>query len=377
MASIEVEAKKDGTRRYVVRYRTPEGGSRKRRFDRKVDASRFLTEVEHSKNVDSYIDAAAGRTTFGQFAAEWLDAQTFDESTREAVSTRLRRHILPTFGPLRLRSIRPSTVQTWLRALQQECAPRYVRVMLANVSAIFAAAVEDGYLVRNPCSARSVRPPALEQRRVTPWTADQVQRVIEEHPARYRAIPVVASGAGLRQGEAFGLRVSDVDFLRREIHIRQQVKIVNARVVLAPPKGRKTRTVPLADTVANELAEHIRRHPPGPDGLLFTTREAKPIARTYYNPAIWKPALVRAGIEPHRHNGMHQLRHWYASVVLDGGQSIRTLADYLGHADPGFTLRTYTHLMPESAERSRRAIDEMLSGTPRVHSVSSIAGDRT
>jgi len=56
-------------------------------------------------------------------------------------------------------------------------------------------------------------------------------------------------------------------------------------------------------------------------------------------------------------NGTHALRHFYASALLDGGESIRAVSEYLGHADPGFTLRVYTHLMPSSAERTRRAID--------------------
>jgi site-specific recombinase XerD len=54
---------------------------------------------------------------------------------------------------------------------------------------------------------------------------------------------------------------------------------------------------------------------------------------------------------------MHALRHHYASVLLDAGVSIRALADYLGHHDPGFTLRTYAHMMPASDDRARAAID--------------------
>ncbi|GGO18529.1 hypothetical protein GCM10011576_33620 [Micromonospora parathelypteridis] len=54
---------------------------------------------------------------------------------------------------------------------------------------------------------------------------------------------------------------------------------------------------------------------------------------------------------------MHVLRHTYASVLLDAGESIKALSTYLGHADPGFTLRTYTHLLPTSEDRTRRAID--------------------
>ena len=90
---------------------------------------------------------------------------------------------------------------------------------------------------------------------------------------------------------------------------------------------------------------------------MFHSREKKPINRNYYNRGVWKPALVRAGIEPTRDNGMHALRHFYASVLLDAGESIRALAEYLGHTDPGFTLRAYTQMLPTSADRARRAID--------------------
>jgi len=145
--------------------------------------------------------------------------------------------------------------------------------------------------------------------------------------------------------------------------------MVGGQLVLAPPKGRKVREVPLAETVAIALAERLRLFPPGADELVFTSREHKPLNRTHYNPYVWKPALRKAGVEPTRANGMHALRHFYASVLLDAGESIRALADYLGHTDPGFTLRVYTHLIPASEARSRKAIDDVLGGS-RVRTVS-------
>ena len=60
---------------------------------------------------------------------------------------------------------------------------------------------------------------------------------------------------------------------------------------------------------------------------------------------------------------MHALRHFYASALLEDGVSIRAVADYLGHNDPGFTLRTYAHLMPSSEHRARAAVDRALGGT--------------
>ncbi|MEV5741980.1 tyrosine-type recombinase/integrase [Microbispora rosea] len=61
-----------------------------------------------------------------------------------------------------------------------------------------------------------------------------------------------------------------------------------------------------------------------------------------------------------RREGLHQLRHYYASVMLAGGVSVKELAEYLGHADPGFTLRVYAHMMPGSHDRARKAIDDRL-----------------
>jgi integrase len=67
------------------------------------------------------------------------------------------------------------------------------------------------------------------------------------------------------------------------------------------------------------------------------------VGRNYFSANVWKPAL-KAGARVARENGTHALRHLYASSLLDGGESIRTVSEYLGHADPGFTLRVYTHL---------------------------------
>ncbi len=86
-----------------------------------------------------------------------------------------------------------------------------------------------------------------------------------------------------------------------------------------------------------------------PDGELRTvtvylsTANGSPISRLSFNANVWKPAIRAAGIEDTRQNGMHVLRHTYASVLLDAGENIKALSLDLGHADPGFTLRVYTH----------------------------------
>ncbi|WP_369075898.1 tyrosine-type recombinase/integrase [Nocardioides renjunii] len=65
--------------------------------------------------------------------------------------------------------------------------------------------------------------------------------------------------------------------------------------------------------------------------LLLTTRERSALNRNYFNSNLWRPAQKATGVEPSRDNGTHALRHWYASVLLDAGESIRAVSEYLGH----------------------------------------------
>ena len=358
--------------RWRARYRDLDGREHSRHFARKVDAQRWLDSVTADIVTGRYVDPRAGRTTVEEFGRRWLDAQVFDVSTRANVTSRLNVHVFPHLGHLELREVKPSTVQAWVRGrVLAGSAPSHVRVVLTNLSSIFAAAVADGLIVTNPCASPVVKAPRAERRKVVPWTVEQVQTITAAHPERFAAIVTVAAGCGHRQGEVLGIAVEDVDFLRRTVHVRQQVKLVKGHPVLAAPKGGRERSVPLPDAVSVALAEHVRRHPPvtvtlpwgdlgGPErtvDLLFTTPAGEPVNRNRLNTEVWKPALLDAGIEPSRHTGQHQLRHHYASVLLDGGVSIRAVSQYLGHADPGFTLRVYAHLMPDTEDRARAAVD--------------------
>ncbi|MBE7189877.1 site-specific integrase [Jatrophihabitans endophyticus] len=370
MASIEKRIR-NGQTRWYARYRDAADRQRTKTFDRKIDAERFVTGVSADLLRGSYIDPDAGRVCFQPYAEQWLANQSFERTTYEAVRTRLRTHAFPVLGVLELRAVKPSTIQSWLRGLSR-LSPTYQRTIYVNVASVFAAAVDDELIAKNPCRARSVRTPRVQPRRVIPWTAEQVHDVRSALPDRYRAVVTIGAGLGLRQGEIFGLSPDDVDFLRGTVQVRRQVKLLsNGSLIYALPKGRKTRDVPLAETVRDDLASFLAAHPANTislpweieDGaeqgvpLIITTRERSAATRTYFNSFVWKRALLAAGVEATRENGCHALRHFYASVLLDAGESIKAVSEYLGHSDAGFTLRTYTHLMPSSSERSRRAIN--------------------
>jgi len=372
MASVSTgRPAEDGTPRYVVNYRDPEGRQRRKTYRRKIEAVAFRNTVEADKLRGTYLDVDAGRIAFRVYAGQWLASRTFSPLTYEATELRLRLHVFPVIGHLELRHIKPSTIQKLLRSM--DVAETYRRVIFSNVSAVFSAAVDDDLIAKNPCKASSVTRPATSRRKVAPWPTEWVSSMHDALPPKYRIAVTLGSGLGLRQGEVFGLGVEDIDFRRGIVEVRRQVRVFGGnRLVFGLPKGNKTRTVPLPDSVANELSGHVAAHarvpvtlPWGnPDGevrttaqLILTTRERSALNRNYFNTRIWRPGQAKAGINQTRENGMHALRHWYASVLLDAGESIRAVSEYLGHSDPGFTLRTYTHLMPTSAGRTRAAVD--------------------
>jgi integrase len=360
-------------RRWRVRWVDPDGAERSRSFDRKTDATAFETGIKADLQRGAYRDPTAGRITLRKFSESWLASQTSSASTQEATERRLRLHIQPALGSKQLVQITPSVVQAWLRGL--DAAPSTVRVLLTLLSSILSAAVDDQLIATNPAKARSVKAPRIERHRIEPWAAERVAAIRAGLPDRYQAMGDCGAGLGMRQGEVLGLAVGDVDFLRRVVHVRRQVKRVGGRLVFGPPKGGKERTIPLPQSVAMALAEHVRQFPPAavtlpwqdPDGravaadLLFTSRGGGAIERNSWNEVAWQPALKAAGLVPGRERGFHQLRHHYASTLLAGGVDVRSLAEALGHHDPGFTLRTYAHVMPDTAERIRQVVDALSS----------------
>ncbi|MDC7122380.1 site-specific integrase [Cellulomonas fimi] len=351
-------------------------------FERKPDAERHVVAMESAKARGVYIDPAAGRITVAQFAAQWQAAQPYGPSSATQRDVHLRRHILPTLGHQPLAAVTPSMVKAWLRGLTGSEASK--RQQLKTLNQMLGAAVDDGVIPRNPAAARSVTKPKAVPQDVVPWTTEQADAVADALPERYRVLVTLAWGLGLRSGELFGLAVEDVDFLRHTVTVRRQVRLDNARQVLALPKFEHVRQVPLPTTVADELAAYLQRYPArevtlpwasreaAQDGkphtvrLVVTTREGGALNRNYVSAKVWRPALAAAGLATTRGNGMHALRHTYASVLLDGGLSIRAVAEYLGHTDPAFTLRVYSHLMPTAEGSARSAVDAALASRKRL-----------
>ncbi|MGH3898967.1 MAG: tyrosine-type recombinase/integrase [Pseudonocardiaceae bacterium] len=316
------------------------------------------------------------------YAGAWLASQTFDESTREAITVRLRNHINPHLGHLQLAEVTPEHIRNWVKKLHDHpLAANYRAVLFTHVSTILNAAVADGRIRHNPCQARSVTRPRAPAHKITPWSRQRIHAVHTTLPDRYKITLTLGAGCGLRQGEVFGL--ADTDITGTELAINRQIKIVRGVLCFGPPKGGRTRRVPLPANVLHAVRSHQQRYPTAPVSLpwrhprgrhltahLMVTRpNGRALHRSTFNTAIWGKALTKAGIirQP-RVDGFHALRHFYASALLDAGESITALAEHLGHSDPAFTLRVYTHLMPTSHQRTCEIINQLFpthrNGTP-------------
>ncbi len=248
-----------------------------------------------------------------------------------------------------------------------------------------------GKLPDCPCG---VQVPGHQASDIQVWEDTVIAAVIAAHPDELRAIPELAASCGMREGELFGLAAEDFGLDERIVRVRRQVKRVGCASVFALPKNDRERIIPLSGWDVEVIRRHISRYPPRPYSLPWEKPDGKPhtcsllfrwasdgqhVKARSYSETVWKPAIVQAGIIPEpkkdnrgraryattRREGIHQLRHYYASVMLAGGVSIKELAEYLGHADPAFTLRVYAHLLPSSHDprphchqRSVRLLDE-------------------
>lgn len=351
MASIE-KRDRDGKVTWLARWRDDSGRQRKRSFPRKLDAQRFVSQIEVDLQRGQYIDPF-DRTTVLEYAVRWAATRIHRPTTERRVSSMIQTHIAGTdLGARRLALVSPSEVQAWASDRAQVLAPTTLRNLVSLLRSVYASAVLDRLVASSPVVRLSL--PATHRERVVPLSVAQVVELAGAMPTRNQAMVIAQAGLGLRIGELLSLRVQDVDFMRRSVRIEWQLA-PGQKSRSAPKTRRSVRSVPLPQVVAEALSAHIAIHPPGPDGTLFTTRFGTPYRHDYYGTRIFAEAVARAGLPASTTS--HDLRHHYASVLLLQGESVVAVAERLGHHNASLVLSTYGHLMPDSEDRTRRAVD--------------------
>lgn len=364
MASIESRTY-NGRKQYRARWRDADGRSRcSRWFDRTYDAERHRATVEADLHRGTYIDQN-NRVTVAEYARQWAAARPHRKRTAAGYESIIRIHLDGTrLGARPMVKVRPSDIQAWATDRAQVLGAYTVQNLTGRLRSIFASAVLDGVIARNPVlSKRQLQMPTYQRRKLVPLTVEQVQVLAEAMPAHYRAMVIAQAGLGLRLSELLALRVEDVNFLRRTVRIEYQLEPGTLERV--PPKTPTSRRdVPLPQVVAAALAEHMRAFPPADDGTIFTKapggRERTAVAHrgrirhASYNYRFAR-AVEDAGLPSE--TSSHDLRHHFASVLLHAGESVHAVAERLGHVDAQLVLKVYGHIMPNSEDRTRRAID--------------------
>jgi integrase len=366
-------SKKHGRgKRWRVRWVDNLGNGRERLFERKADADRYDANVRADLSRGQYIDDRDGRITVAALADRWRADQLHIDSTAIRVEHAIRLHIVPSLGQMQVGQVRPSKVQAWVKDRSRVLAPTTLRVVYGYLNAIFVSAVRDRLIARTPCV--DIRLPGIDRgTRVIP-SPEQVHRLAALMPSRLSAAVYVAAGCGLRLGEVLGLEVDDIDFERAELAVRRQLKMHKGRPpYLGQPKTKTSaRTVELPEVVASALRKHLqdapgpvevdddtdlRRPTRRPADLVFRGANGEPVNASTFS-RTWTPVRTKVGL-PSRW-GFHGLRHYYATLLIHAGASVKTVQLALGHSTPTITLNQYVHEWPDVLDRTRALVDSAL-----------------
>lgn len=354
---VQQRGKKKGDP-WLARWREyPRGPEHSKQFRTKTAAEEFLHATLTELRRGTFVDPSLGEVRFEEWAERWRSLQLHRPSTAKRVEGDLRNHVYPVLGDRPIGQIRRSDIQALVKRLGEKLSPNSVAVTYSFVASAFRAAVADRLIKESPCDRITL--PKAPRSEVVPLTVEQVDAIAEAVNPRYRALILLAAGTGLRQGEACGLTVDRVEFLKRRIVVdRQRNPIAGSPDLFTELKTpASNRTIPLPETVGHALAEHLATYAPSEDGLIFTTTTGRPLQRNRVA-QMWDRVRI-AGIAP-EWSSFHDLRHFYASLLIRHGCSVKVVQSRLGHSSAAETLDTYSHLWPDSDDETREAVDLVL-----------------
>ena len=342
-----IQKRPDG--RWRARYRDLAGKEHAKHFTRKVDAQRWVDTVTASLVRGDYMSPARARTTVSQWCDTWLVGY----ATRRTSSVRTAKYhvslIKDAFGPMPLAAVKPSDVKAWTVKLGETRQPSTVYAIYRRLAQVLGDAVHDGLIARSPCSRRTS--PGMAKQRPYMATTEQVWDLYAATPEHLRVSVLLGAFVGLRVAEAVALRVTDVDFLRRLVRPEIQYPA-------EPLKSETSKTpVPIPDELTLELAAVAERWgaptfvcdifsmPTNPWAIERAIREVRGSVKDL-------PAGFR----------FHDLRHYYASLLISAGLDVKVVQARLRHASATTTLNTYGHLWPDRDESARTAVAAAFSG---------------
>jgi len=316
--------------------------------------------------------------TVASFLDLWFDTNTDDwrPSTRRSYRRAIDRFLKPAFGTVRLEQLGPLMIQAWLTGEKKQHGARR-RIALAHAVLRSALTAAKGLEIVATNAAESVSAPTPTARSIRPLDLNEATaflKIAEQH--RLGALFSVALACGLRLGEATGLRWDDLDLDTGELHIRQQLQVVNKQLVLQPLKTEKSRRTLILPNLCvkalkahrtKQLEERLKAGAEWIDtGLVFTTYSKRGRRRkvgTGLDPANVRRVLhdlLDAAHPKIARRRFHDLRHSAASLLIAAGVELVEVSQLLGHSELRVTADLYAHLQKQTAAKAARHMDAML-----------------
>ena len=348
------------------RVQTSSRGGRKRQtkyFATKTDAAAWLRQTSAAQDAGTAVEPSA--LMLNAWLDTWLNtyvAPSVRQKTLEGYQSIIRCHITPTIGAMQLQAISPADIQALLNnRAEAQLSARTLAYITATLRPAFRQAMHDGLILRNPVDAVKQPKSALKPRAKRALTADELQLIYDSASPRLLIALRLMSQAGLRMGEALGLQWDDVDFIRREIHIRRAVSVVKGgRILEAPKTEDSARTIPIGTSLIEAL---VRWRAYQSEDRLATGAIWQDDSNTICTMPLghrmrqeWISTQLRTICQEHGITSCtpHTLRHTFASNLMANGIDIKTAQELMGHASPRMILEVYAH---SSADAKRKAIE--------------------
>jgi integrase len=348
--------------KYSIKYRMPTGKQKwESGFATKAAAQSRLNELLGELGSGDYIEPK--HATFKEFADEWLESRvSVRGSTLSAYKSIAKLWLIPAFGHRRISEIQLSDVQKVVTDLNTKVSAKtlkncltLLRVMLVGKKG--SSAVKRGYIRHDP--TRGVELPSRHAKPIVPPSKEQVWQLIDtaaELGKLGHALVYMDAFTGLRRNEILALEFSDIDWFTREVSVNKAISKRPAQDgvhkwewVIGPPKSPKSvRRVALPETV-QQLLSTWRQARGQKAKYIFSNTEQGFLDPDYFNEYVFAPIAKAAGLPGVR---FHDLRHFFASMLIAQGESPKYICDQMGHSSVQVTFDIYGHLFPQAREEA-------------------------
>ena len=319
--------------------------------------------------VQAGLTLAGAQTSLQDFLNQWLISyrSSVHPNTILQYEGIIRIHIIPVLGRVKLKDLRTDQIQALINAeTEKGTSPRMVRYIHSVLRRALNIALKWGMIIRNP--APSVTLPKLKRKEMKTLNDSQVRVFLSAAKGlRYEALFWMAVSTGLREGELFGLRWSDLDWEKKHLRVQRQLQRIQGKgmVFTEPKTASGKRMIVLSTATISKLREqydHLQqeRITSGDkwreNDLMFPSTHGTPMdpSNMYKD---FKDTLKMADLPDIR---FHDLRHTAATLMLQQGTHPKIVQERLGHSDISLTLNTYSHVLPSMQEEAAEKMDEIL-----------------